>query len=92
MLVLIHVLVAVSSILYTSYVWLTPAKSRFYISYLLIGLTLISGSWLVWSHSAALLPACSSGLLYLAAVSAALLSARHRWNRQQVNRNTDYVA
>jgi len=78
MIVLAHVLIALSSVLYTSYLFLRPSKAKFYVSYGLIGLTLASGTYLVVSTHSRLLPACEAGLLYLGVVLAGLISAHYR--------------
>jgi hypothetical protein len=78
MIVLLHVLSALTSMVYTTYLLFFPSKSRFYAAYGLVGLTLASGTYLVWSTHVPMLKACASGLTYLVAVSAAMVLARRR--------------
>lgn len=78
MLVIIHVLIAVSSIGYATYLLISPSKKKLNVTYGLIALTLSSGSYLVWASGAPMLQACMSGLIYLAVVSALVVYARHR--------------
>ncbi len=69
MIVLIHVFLAVSSLLYTSYLCIRPKSAKFYISYSGFVGTLVSGTYLVIHSHAQLLSACVSGLTYLALAS-----------------------
>ena len=82
MIILAHVLIALSSMAYTTYLFISPAKVKFYISYGLIGATLISGTYLVLSTHSKLLPACEAGLFYLAAVTTGVVAAHHKLANQ----------
>lgn len=75
MIVLLHVLIALTSITYATYVYFRPSKQRLYAGYGLVAATLLSGTYLALSTHAALLSACTSGLLYLAIVGALLFAA-----------------
>lgn len=77
----IHVIVAISSVLFSSYLFFRPSKRNFNISYILIGLTLISGTYLVLVTHSALLPACEAGLSYLVIVSVLIFIAQRRWTK-----------
>lgn len=79
MLVLVHVAIAFSSMLYTTYLYFRPSRRGFYAAYSLIAATLASGTYLVVSAHSPLLPSCVSGLVYLAAVSAGLFIASRRF-------------
>jgi hypothetical protein len=78
MLLVIHIIVAASSLVYSSYLMFKPAASNFYISYWLSGLTLVSGTYLVWSLHDPLTSSCISGLAYLLSVSVMNVTARYR--------------
>ena len=78
MLVLLHVSSALASIVISSVLVLRPTKRLFNLSYILIGATLASGTYLVISLRVKLLQICLSGLLYLAVVSVLLAGARWR--------------
>lgn len=78
MIVLVHVLIALSSLVYSGYLLVNPLRGRFAVAYGLIGLTLISGTYLVISTHTPLTGACVAGLSYLAAVSIALAGAQRR--------------
>ena len=82
MILLAHIAIAVSSLLFAGFVSFAPSVGRLRASYVLIGLTLTSGIYLVASTHAALLTACTSGLLYLGTVTIAAISAKHRLANQ----------
>ncbi len=83
MLVLVHVTIALSSMAYTTYLFISPAKIRFYISYALIGSTLASGTYLVLSTHSKLLPACEAGLFYLVIVTSGVLAAHRKFAKAE---------
>lgn len=78
MIVLIHVLTAIASMAYTSYLFFRPSKGGLRTAYGLVGATLISGTYLVVSLNAQLLSACITGLIYLGAVTIGLVLANRR--------------
>lgn len=78
MILLIHILVAVSSLGVTGYAFLAPSKLKLRVSYALVALTLASGTYLVLSTNARMVQACLSGLAYLGFVSAGIAAARLR--------------
>lgn len=78
MLILIHVSIALASIAFTSYLFISPVLNRFKYAYMLIGSTLVSGTILVVSAHSNLLSACTTGIAYLAIVSFGISAARYR--------------
>lgn len=78
MIVLVHVLIALSSLAFASYVFARPSLGRLRISYSLIGATLASGTYLVISTHSPLLQACLMGLVYLAIATTATLAAHKK--------------
>lgn len=60
----LHILIAVSSIGFTTYMFFNPTESKLKASYVLVAATIASGTALVISDSAHMLQACASGLLY----------------------------
>ncbi len=75
---LIHVVIALGSMGYSTYLFIAPAKSRFSIAYTLVGMTLISGTYLVVSMGTPMLRACSTGLFYIGFVSLAIIAAHKK--------------
>lgn len=86
MLLIIHVLIALSSLLLSGWALGSPDVRKIKASYALVGATLFSGTILVISTSASLTSACLSGLAYSAAVSAMLITANIRLARAEQNR------
>lgn len=62
---IIHIIIALSSIIYTTHVYFQPSRQKLYGSYVLIAATLGSGAYLVISTHSSLLSSCVSGLVYL---------------------------
>ena len=74
----IHIIIAVSSLFYTGYIFFFPSKSKLQVAYVWVGLTLFTGFYLVLSKPAHLTQTCVTGLVYLGFVSYAIVSARHK--------------
>jgi hypothetical protein len=85
MIVLIHVIIAISSIVFSGYTFFSPSKNKLKISGLLITLTLGSGTYLVIRLHANMVSSCLSGLMYLTLVTAATIGAyRKLENKNQI--------
>lgn len=69
MLLIFHVIVASASLSLATLLFWLPSRFKLYATYGLAGLTLASGSYLVWTKPAHILKACVLGLLYLGFVS-----------------------
>ncbi len=78
LLVIIHVLIAISSIAYTGYTFLFPTKTKFKISYAFVAATLTTGTYLVMMKPAHMVSACMTGIVYLAFVTVGLVAAHQR--------------
>lgn len=78
MIVLIHVLIALASLSYTSYVFFRPSKAGLRTSYALAAATVASGVYLIWNNPAHMTQSCATGLLYLGLVGVGIASARSR--------------
>lgn len=78
MIVFMHVLIALCSIVYTTYLYVRPSRRKFYVSYGLVAATLTSGAYLVMSTHAPLVSSCLTGLVYLGMVTAGLLAASRK--------------
>ena len=69
MIILIHVILAVSSLVFASSVLLSPSRNKLRASYGLIAATLVSGTYLIASTQTNILKTCVTGLVYIAAVT-----------------------
>ncbi len=78
MIILLHVIIALSSMVYTGLVAFYPSKSGLKISYSLILMTFISGSYLVFIKPAHMVQSCMMGLAYLGAVSVGIAFAQRK--------------
>ena len=84
MILVAHVVIALTSMVYSALLFLSPSRRKFHINFGLIGLTLASGTYLVISTHSAMLSACMSGIAYLTIVTAGSLFAYRRLARETV--------
>lgn len=78
MLLLTHIIIALTSAIYSVFVLFNPSPQRLRTSKALIGLTIASGTALVIYSKSALVPACQAGLLFTGFSLAGLIAARRR--------------
>lgn len=76
MVVLLHVLIALSSIALSSFLFFKPSKKAMKASYGLIAGTVLSGSYLIITRPAHILETCTVGLVYLAIVVGATIATQ----------------
>jgi hypothetical protein len=78
MLLLLHIVIALGSVGYSSYLFFKPSSVGLKVSYSLVAATLITGTYIAWSTDARILQTCLSGLSYTAIVTAITYGARRR--------------
>ena len=78
MALLIHLLIAFSSLFVATLLYIHPTRARLQASYALIAGTLASGTYLIISAPSHLLEACVMGLAYLAVVGVGTVFSRQR--------------
>lgn len=78
MLLLVHIVIALSSLVSTGYAYLRPSKKTLNISYGFVAGTLLTGSYLVISKPSHMVSTCVTGLVYLMVVFAGIFAARKR--------------
>lgn len=78
MILLIHIIVAFTSLLLTAYTCLAPSKARIVVAYGFAGATLLSGIVLMFESPSQLVRACIAGLTYFAIVGFGIAYARQR--------------
>ena len=81
-LLIFHITVALSGVALSSYSFFRPDLLKIRLTYILVGMTLISGSWLVVVTHAPILSGCLSGLAYVGIALVGLVPARHKLARQ----------
>lgn len=89
MLLATHVMIALGSIGYSSYLLISPVSERFKYAYILIASTLVSGTVLVISAGSNMLKSCMTGIGYLVVVSACLFIARYRLSAAKQKTDSD---
>lgn len=78
MIILIHVIIALASIVATSFAGLSPSSARLRMGGWLITATFATGTYLVLHLHVPLVQACESGLAYLAVAAAGMLVGYYR--------------
>ena len=87
MLLITHILIAVSSIIYTAITFFAPSHVKIRISSWLVGATLATGTVLVISTKSALMQACMTGLVYLGFNLAGIIAANRKLAYEQAQRD-----
>lgn len=85
MILLIHIIVALSSIVASSISFVRPSKAKLRLTYGLTALTLATGTYLVVSTHSPLLSSCITGLLYLGVVLSGVLGAWRKLAHSQLS-------
>lgn len=83
MILVAHIAIAVASIVYTAYLYMSPSRRKLQVSAVLAALTLASGVSLVVSVGTHMVQACATGLLYFGVVSYGMLAARQKLAAEQ---------
>jgi hypothetical protein len=78
MITLLHIIIAISSIVVSSLVFIKPSQRLLQINYSLIGATFASGFYLVYIMPTHMIQACMSGVTYLAIVAILTVVARRK--------------
>jgi hypothetical protein len=78
MIILIHVLIALSSIVVTTFTAFLPSTLRLRVGAALIGATLVTGTYLVIHLHSPLMSSCVTGLAYLAITLAGMAVGQYR--------------
>lgn len=78
MLLISHILIATASVLYTAYTFFAPSKNKLHVVYILIALTLLTGTYLIFTMPAHMAQTCQTGLVYLGVMLVGILAVRHR--------------
>lgn len=78
MALLIHIIIALGSVFFSTYLLFYPNETRLRVSYALVGLTIATGTILVFMNPGKLFQACMSGLLYVVIVSVIIGFARNK--------------
>lgn len=75
---LIHILIAFTSLAYSAYLYLYPSASKLRISHGLVAGTLLSGTYLLASTPSHMLEGCVMGFFYVGLVTVATILAQRK--------------
>jgi hypothetical protein len=89
MIVLLHVLIALSSLAFTSYLYFSPSRNKLRVGYILVATTLASGTYLVLSTHSNMLQSCLTGLICLAIAFTGIIAAQHKLSTVKEDKTTD---
>lgn len=79
-----HIIIALSSVIYSTVLLISPSKTKLHITYALTALTIASGTLLVITMPSHMVSACESGLAYISIVLVAIVSAQRRMAKEKV--------
>ena len=83
MIILLHVIIALTSIVSTTVLAFIPSRFKMRVSFGLIAATLASGTYLVVSTHSPLVSSCLTGLAYLSVALAGVGVGAYRMARQE---------
>jgi hypothetical protein len=78
MILLTHIIIALGSVLYTGFIFVSPSKSKINAAYVLLALTIGTGTYLIISMPAHMLQTCITGLSFVVFMLAGIVAARLR--------------
>lgn len=78
MVLMTHIVIALTSVVYATYLFFKPSVNKLRISYFLVALTFASGSYLIWNNPSHIVQACVTGIIYLGIVLGTIVAARHK--------------
>ena len=78
MALVLHIVIAMVSVLFTTYVYVSPSATKLKASYGLIALTIASGTYLIVTTPAHMIQACMTGMAYIGINAYCLVTARQK--------------
>jgi fumarate reductase subunit C len=87
MIIVLHVIIALSSIAFTTVTFFMPSSLKINIAASLVAATLASGTYLVWSSHSRIIEACLMGLFYTAGVTYGIVAAQRKLTAIEVRSN-----
>jgi hypothetical protein len=87
MILITHILIALSSMLLASYLIFKPSQKLINTTYGLTAATLATGTYLVIASSSKILQSCITGLLYVGFVTVGVVIAQVRLSRANAHSN-----
>ncbi|HEY8992311.1 MAG TPA: hypothetical protein VIM37_00490 [Candidatus Microsaccharimonas sp.] len=84
MIILIHVIIAFTSIIVASFSFFKPTMRKLFVNYGFILATVGTGAYLLVSFPSHILQSCLTGITYLTIVSAATIASHVRLHNRQL--------
>ncbi|MEO7617387.1 MAG: hypothetical protein ABIS59_00945 [Candidatus Saccharibacteria bacterium] len=78
MILILHILIALSSVAHTTYLYMRPSQSKLKVTYTMVGLTLASGTYLTILNPSHLASSCTSGLIYIGVIMVGVVAAQRK--------------
>lgn len=78
MILLLHIVIALSSLVVAAIAYVSPKRSLLHISYMLVAMTILTGTYIAISSPAHMVQACVSGLIYTAVVIGSIGAVRRK--------------
>lgn len=78
MILLAHIIIALSSLFVTAYAFISPTQTTLKASYALIGLTIATGTYIAVANPTHMVQACVSGLIYTGVVMVGIVAVRRK--------------
>ncbi len=74
----LHITIALLSVIYTAFIYFSPSQAKLRGSYVLVFLTIASGTWLIVANPAHMVQSCITGLAYLGGMFFGIAMARQK--------------
>ena len=78
MILLLHIIIALSSLVVTAVAFVTPKRSLLLASYVLVALTIMTGTYVTITSPDHMVQACVSGLLYTTVALGGISAVRRK--------------
>lgn len=85
MILIAHIVIALSSIVFASLALVKPSRAKMNINYGFIAATITTGTYLIVTMHVNMLSTCATGLTYLAIVAVLSVLAQRKLANQKVN-------
>lgn len=82
MILIVHIVIALSSVIFGSYALGRPSQKKLNTNYGFIAATIATGTYLIATMHVNMLSTCATGLAYLSIVTVLSILAQHKLRRQ----------
>jgi len=89
MILIVHVIVALAGLAFSTAAFIAPSKNKINATYSLIALTLVSGTALVITTHSSILHSCVAGLVYVGLASSGAFLGRRKLARETIRVKSD---